>query len=148
MASKLFFRAGLERLVESESQELCRLAPIDPHASYLIFAKGVVAADGVGAVGCEIRLDVFSLQEQLTTEIMTMGLPRPGESTASPSTFVLFTAVTFPAKGGAGSGGSLFPPRHAILSARRHAGNGIASFSQVQMFALLMDELVVLPFFA
>ena len=147
MASKLFFKGAPDRGVQSaESQELCQLAPIDPHASYLIFAKGTVSREGNAGVGCEIRLDVFSMQQHLRTELMTMGLPGPGESVASPSAFVLFTAVTFPAKGGGGSGGSIFPSRRAILSARRHAGNGIAFFSNLQMFALLVDELVVLPF--
>lgn len=140
MASKLFFVEDIfDHLPGVEFEELCTLAPIDPPGSYLVMAKGnLIRLGGPSPVmQCQIRLDVFSLQQHLGRDEVFLSFPSAVElTTARPLTFSLLQAVTFPADP------SPLPPRRAILSARKTLGDGNAGIDKVRMFALSVDELV------
>jgi hypothetical protein len=94
---------------------------------------------------CDIRLDVFSMEEHLDRDETRMSRPRnpvDGHGFPHPSSFTLVSAVTFPHKGGGGFGPSPFPPRRAIISAGRTLGEGTIRIRRLRMFALSVDELV------
>jgi hypothetical protein len=89
----------------------------------------------------EIRLDGFSLAGVHLGTDQTDFAASPPHLGPGPSTFSLAMELTVPTKGG---GGIQEPPPHrAILSVRGGSSSAIGILTNVRMFAIPADEIVV-----